>query len=216
MPAKDKIMDERNGRLIVFEGTDGTGKSTQLTLLATYLQKNNYPVVVTREPTTGQYGKKIRALYQNRANCTPREELELFLLDRKEHVDELIVPSLKKGKIVLCDRYYLSTIAYQGAIGFDVEELINLNDFAPDPDLALLFYAPITTSSERITGGRGELLNDFEQLENLEQVAAIFKSLTMPFIEKINALGTIEEVHMRVQKVVAPLLKACNRSPDIA
>lgn len=199
-------MVQGRGRLIVFEGTDGTGKSTQLGLLAEYLKANDFPVVITREPTEGSYGQKIRSLYTNRGSTTPREELELFLLDRQEHVEQLILPSLKKGEIVLCDRYYLSTIAYQGANGFDVSELISLNGFAPTPDLALLFQAPLSTSKERITAGRGDKLNDFEQLEYLEKVAAIFDSLDLDFIAKVDAQGTIEEIQQRVLSLVEPIL----------
>jgi len=199
-------MGKERGILIVFEGTDGTGKSTQLSLLSDYLQNNSYPVVTTREPTEGPFGQQIRALYQNRGGCTPREELELFLADRKEHVDQLIEPALASGKIVLCDRYYLSTIAYQGAIGFDIDELIGLNSFAPVPDIALLFHAPLNTSQERITEGRGDTLNDFEKLENLEKVATIFDSLNMPCIERINAQGSIEDVHGRVLEKIQSIL----------
>ena len=200
-------MSHGRGILIVFEGTDGTGKSTQLSLLADYLQQHAYPVVTTREPTEGPFGQKIRALYQNRGDCTPRQELELFLADRKEHIDTLIEPALSSGKIVLCDRYYLSTIAYQGAIGFDIDELIRLNSFAPIPDIALLFHASLDTSQHRITDGRGETLNDFEQIDNLEKVSAIFDSLKMPFIQRINAQGSIEDVQKRVLEQIEPILQ---------
>lgn len=199
-------MSDKRGVLIVFEGTDGTGKSTQLSLLANYLQSRNYPVVATREPTEGSYGQQIRQLYLQRDSCTPRQELELFLADRKEHVDNVINPSLAAGKIVLCDRYYLSTVAYQGAIGFDVDELVALNNFAPDPDIALLFHAPLDTSRKRITSGRGEVLNDFEQTENLQKVAHIFDSLSLPFIQKINAQGSIDDVHYKVLSHVLPII----------
>ncbi len=199
-------MAKGKGKLIVFEGTDGTGKSTQLGLASGYLQSRGHTVVTTREPTEGQYGQKIRSLYQNRGDCTPREELEHFLADRKEHVEQLLTPSIAAGKIVLCDRYYHSTIAYQGAIGFDVDELISLNSFAPTPDLALLFHAPMDTSQQRITTGRGETLNDFEQLDNLQKVATIFDSLTMPFIQRIDAGGTLDSVHKQVIKEIDSIL----------
>ena len=199
-------MSYRHGVLIVFEGTDGTGKSTQLSLLANYLQNNNYPVVTTREPTEGKYGQQIRQLYLQRDSCTPKEELELFLADRKEHVNNVINPSLASGKIVLCDRYFLSTVAYQGANGFDTDKLISLNDFAPAPDIALLFQAPLDTSLKRITNGRGEKLNDFEQIENLQKVAAIFESLSMPCIKKINAHASIDDVHSKVLSQVLPII----------
>ena len=199
-------MSNRSGILIVFEGTDGTGKSTQLSLLANYLQSKKYPVVTTREPTEGKYGQLIRQLYLQRDSCTPDEELELFLADRKEHVNKVINPALTSGKIVLCDRYYLSTVAYQGANGFDVDKLISLNDFAPAPDIALLFQVPLDISLKRITDGRGEELNDFEQIENLQKVATLFESLSMPFIKKINAHGSIDDVHSKVLSQVLPII----------
>ncbi len=198
----------RKGRLIVFEGTDGTGKSTQLQLLNSYLLDKGYPVITTREPTDGQYGKQIRSLYINRNKYSREEELELFLADRQEHVHELLIPALEQGKIILCDRYFLSTAAYQGARGFDPENILTLNDFAPDPDLALLFQVPLDTGLTRITSGRGEQLNDFEQRENLDQVATIFSSIKRPYIQPIDASGTIDEVHRKVLEYVNALLPA--------
>jgi len=205
-------MSAKRGVLIVFEGTDGTGKSTQLSLLEEYLKNNHYPVVTTREPTEGKYGQQIRKLYMQRDSRTPREELELFLADRKEHVDNLINPSLASGKIVLCDRYFLSTVAYQGAIGFDINELISLNSFAPDPDIALLFHAPLDTGKKRITEGRGESLNDFEQTENLQKVATIFDSLSLPYIQRISAQGSIENIHTKVLSQVLPIISSTIRT----
>lgn len=196
----------RQGLLIVFEGTDGTGKSTQLQLLSRYLKDKGYPVITTREPTEGQYGQKIRSLYVNRSNSSREEELELFLADRREHVHGLLAPALEEGKVILCDRYFLSTAAYQGARGFDPENILKLNHFAPDPDLALLFQVPVDTGLKRITSGRGEELNDFEQRESLEQVAAIFSSIKRPYIQPIDATGSIEEVHRKIIDYVTPLL----------
>ncbi len=197
---------ERQGLLIVFEGTDGTGKSTQLQLLSRYLQDKGFPVVTTREPTEGNFGRKIRSLYMNRNKYSREEELELFLADRREHVHNLVIPALKKGKIVLCDRYFLSTAAYQGARGFDPEEILRRNNFAPDPDLALLFQVPLDTGQKRIISGRGETPNDFEQRENLDRVAAIFAAIKKPYIQVIDANRSIEEVHRQVVRYVTPLL----------
>lgn len=198
------------GLLIVFEGTDGTGKSTQLNLLWRYLIAHGYPVITTREPTEGRYGRKIRKLYTNRHNHSPEEELELFLADRREHVTTLLLPALEKGTIVLCDRYFLSTAAYQGAIGFDPESILEQNTFAPDPDVALLFRASLETGLKRITSGRGDALNDFEQRESLEKVAAIFAAIKRPYIRIIDAEGSIDDVHQRVLQQVTPLLAAFN------
>jgi len=196
----------RQGLLIVFEGTDGTGKSTQLQLLSQYLTGKGYPVINTREPTEGKYGQTIRSMYVNRCKYSQEEELELFLADRREHVQQLLIPALARGKIILCDRYFLSTAAYQGARGFDPEKILELNKFAPDPDLALLFQVPLDTGLNRITSGRGDKPNDFEQKDSLEKVAAIFAAIQRPYIKPIDASGSIKEVHRKVIACVTPLL----------
>jgi dTMP kinase len=198
----------RQGVLIVFEGTDGTGKSTQLQLLSHYLLTKGYPVITTREPTEGQYGRKIRSLYMNRDKYSRDDELELFLADRREHVQGLLAPALEQGKVILCDRYFLSTAAYQGARGFDPETILAMNRFAPDPDLALLFQIPLEIGLKRITLGRGDELNDFEQRESLDRVAAIFASIKRPYIRHIDASGSIEKVHRMVLEYVNPVLHA--------
>ena len=224
------------GLLIVFEGIDGTGKSTQMSLLARYLRENGFTVIETREPTNGQFGQQIRALYTNRNGVSPEQELELFLADRQEHVDNVLKPALQEGKIILCDRYFLSTAAYQGvvdhspagaisgtsdtqpgkrsnakapavAVGFSPAEIIAKNDFAPPPDLALLFCAPPQIGIERITKGRGDTLNDFEQEAALQKVAAIFDSLELPYITRINASGSIAAIHQAVLQAVIPILQ---------
>ena len=201
MVAQDKKILSR-GLLIVFEGIDGTGKSTQLKLLANYLDQRGYSVVITKEPTDGVYGKRIRELYINRAEVSREEELDLFIRDRKDHVENLIQPSLADKKIVLCDRYYLSTIAYQGAAGVDIEYIAKKNAFAPQPDLALLFQSSRHVSIERITQSRGDSLNDFEQEDALTKVEQIFNSLDYPYIKYINADLSIEAVHNSVLKMV--------------
>lgn len=196
----------RRGILIVFEGTDGTGKSTQLQLLGHYLQDKGYSILTTREPTEGRHGQKIRSLYMDRNQYSREEELELFLADRREHVQKVLAPALEQGKVILCDRYFLSTVAYQGARGFDPEHILELNRFAPEPDLALLFQVPLDTGLDRITSGRGDELNDFEQRENLARVAAIFSAIKRPYIRSIDARGSIAEVHRLVIECVRPLL----------
>ena len=204
---------EKKGILIVFEGADGTGKSTQLELLGRYLHDKGYPIITTREPTNGKYGQIIRSLYVDRSNYSREEELELFLADRREHVQQVLAPALEQGKVILCDRYFLSTAAYQGARGFDPENILKLNHFAPDPDLALLFNVPVDIGLHRITSGRGDKLNDFEQRENLGKVAAIFSSIKRPYIQQIDATRSIEEVHYQIVEFVTPLLPVLLTDP---
>lgn len=198
---------QTQGILIVFEGIDGTGKSTQLGLLADYLSLRGYDVVTTREPTDSPYGQKIRRLYVDRELCSREEELDLFISDRKTHVRELLLPSLEKGSVILCDRYFLSTAAYQGANGFDPGKIIEMNSFAPVPDIAFIFEQPVEISLQRITQGRGEELNDFEQADSLARVSTIFNSLHYPYITRIRADRKVEEVHQEVVEAVTPLLE---------
>ena len=189
----------KKGLLIAFEGIDGTGKSTQIALLAEYLAVLGHGVVTTREPTDGVYGQKIRSMFASRHELTSEEELELFMDDRREHVRELISPALAAGKIVLTDRYYFSTVAYQGAAGQDPARIMAENEaFAPVPDLVLLLTLSTEESTRRIRSGRGEVLNDFEQEEELARVAMVFDGLNMDYIKRIDASGSPERVHAEI------------------
>lgn len=198
---------KQRGLLIAFEGIDGTGKSSQIQLLAATLKQLGYQVVLTREPTDGGYGRKIRSLFSSRARFTPDEELELFMADRREHVREVIDPALRYGRIVLTDRYYLSTAAYQGAAGRDPEEIMAANEtFAPVPDLVVLLTLTPDQAIQRIRILRGEALNDFEQEDTLIRVAAIFAGLDRDYITRIDAAASLVVVRDRVEARVRRLL----------
>lgn len=103
---------ERKGRLIVFEGIDGTGKSTHIGHLRKYLEGKGLEVVQSFEPTRGQWGRMLRDSAVT-GRLSVEEEVALFLKDRREHVETLIAPALARGAWVLLDRYYLSMMAYQ-------------------------------------------------------------------------------------------------------
>ncbi len=197
----------KDGLLIAFEGIDGTGKSTQLQLLAAFLQDMGCRVVTTREPTDSSYGRRIRELYVDRGSCTLEEELDLFIQDRRLHVQELIEPQLAEGSVVLTDRYYFSTAAYQGAAGMNVVEIFARNSFAPVPDLVILLTMDPEISIARIQEGRGEELNDFEQLDQLKKVAAHFASFSAPCIHRIDAAADLDQVQNQVQSAVSALLE---------
>jgi len=196
----------KKGLLIAFEGIDGTGKSTQIHLLADYLRAKGFAVVETREPTDGPYGQKIRQLYLNRQSFTPEEELELFVQDRRQHVDEVIAPALADGKIVLTDRYYFSTVAYQGAAGMDPEAIFAANEFAPCPDLVVLLVMDPDESVRRIEQLRGEQLNDFEQVEQLRKVAELFGSFSDDSISRVNGAVDVSRVQTEIRNLVQPLV----------
>ncbi|WP_339136845.1 MAG: dTMP kinase [Candidatus Electrothrix sp. GW3-4] len=191
-----------NGMLVAFEGIDGTGKSTQLQSLANFLKGQGLTVITTYEPTDSKYGRRIRELYKDRSSCTPEEELNLFLEDRRLHVNELIEPELAAGKIILTDRYYYSTAAYQGAAGMDPTEIFARNSFAPVPNLVLLLTMDPEISIARIQEGRGEELNDFEQLDQLRKVADHFAAFADPCIARINAAQPPEQVQEEIRRTV--------------
>ena len=199
-------MTPRSGLLIAFEGIDGTGKSSQLPLLACWLREQGCQVVETREPTDGPYGQQIRQLFQNREQVSRDQELELFIQDRRQHVDGCILPALHQGQVVLTDRYYFSTAAYQGAAGCDPAGIFARNQFAPEPDMVLLLTMPPAASRYRIQGLRGEALNDFEQQDQLEKVAALFASFQQDCIVRIAADRPLAEVQAAIREVTSKLL----------
>lgn len=128
---------------ITFEGPDGSGKTTQIALLGEYLTEQGYAVCLTREPGGTPIGEQIRAVLHDRANreMVPRAELLLYSASRAQLVDEVIRPALAAGQIVLCDRFYDSSLAYQGyGHGLDLEALRQITAFATGglrPDLTL-------------------------------------------------------------------------------
>jgi dTMP kinase len=167
----------KRGRLIVVEGIDGAGKSTQVRRLAETLRHEGRTVVESREPTDGPWGRKIRASAAA-GRMSLDDELHAFVEDRKEHVAAVIGPALARGEIVLLDRYYFSTIAYQGARGGDVDAIRRMNEaMAPRPDLVLLIDFSPAEGLRRIRESRGGVPDDFERLDQLEAIRAIFLRL---------------------------------------
>ena len=128
---------------ITFEGSEGSGKSTALRVVAAHLENQGVEVMTTREPGGGSMGPRVREILLHGGDLDLRAEIFLFLADRAQHGAEVIRPALAAGKVVLCDRYADSTVAYQGhARGFDVERLREWNAIATGglvPDLTLLF-----------------------------------------------------------------------------
>jgi len=144
------------GKFITFEGPEGSGKSTHISLLRAFLEARGVEVVVTREPGGTLLGEAIRNLLQHDPSDPPvaRAEVLLFLACRAQHVERLIRPALEAGKWVLCDRFDDSTMAYQGyARGFDLELLGRVNAFAGNglrPDLTVLLDVSPETSRARL------------------------------------------------------------------
>lgn len=191
--------------LIVIEGIDGTGKSTQVRLLADWLKSQGREVIASFEPTNGPWGRKLRESAAT-GRLSPEEELDYFLRDRQEHVTGLIAPALAEGKYVILDRYYFSTMAYQGLRGFDPQEIRERNEaFAPVPDRLLILDLEVDGALARI-GARGDVANEFEKRDALTKIRETFLSLKdEPFATVIPTAGTPEEVHAAIREALTPL-----------
>jgi dTMP kinase len=183
------------GRLIAFEGLDGSGKSTQLELLAANLREAGCDVVTTREPTELPSGRRIREMARSGEELEPEEELRWFVEDRREHVAQIIAPALAAGRIVLTDRYFLSTVAYQGARGLDYEQILgDSEDAFPIPDLVLLLEIDPQIAFERIHSRGTEIEGVFEKREFLSKVASVFDALDCTYLERIPGAGEQSQI----------------------
>lgn len=197
------------GRLVVFEGLDGCGKSTQVARLAESLQKGGHDPLVTREPTDGEYGRRIRAMAHGDAPPVAREEeLRWFVEDRREHVAGTVSPALAAGRHVLCDRYFLSTAAYQGARGLDATRILAQSEAEfPIPDLVLLLELDVEAALARVRTRGARVEGAFEARDRLERVARIFASIERPYLVRIDASGSPEAVEVAIADQVRDRLQ---------
>jgi dTMP kinase len=147
----------------------------------------------------------------------PEDELDWFLKDRMEDADGTIRPGLRKGKIVVTDRYYFSNMAYQGALGIDPGRIKEMNEaLFPRPDLVILLRAAPALGIGRIARDRPQGAEPaYEQEAFLQRVAGLFESFRDPAIRRVDAEGTPEEVHARVWASVQPLLRDLARPGDL-
>ncbi|WP_214756930.1 dTMP kinase [Exiguobacterium sp. s157] len=150
------------GMFITVEGPDGSGKTTQLQLLVRSLTEKGYEVVVTREPGGTKVGNSIREvlLSPEHDEMTPRVEMMLYAASRAQNIDQVIRPALKRGAIVVCDRFVDASIAYQGyGLQYDLNQILSLNEWATagiKPDLTFLFDLTPDQASRRMKD-RGQL-----------------------------------------------------------
>ena len=195
-------MKVKKGILIVFEGIDGSGKSTQVQILKKILADKNLDVVIYREPSQSPWGQKIRENSAFSDSLTPQEELDLFVKDRKDNVQKNLKPALAKNKIVLLDRYYFSTIAYQGAKGIDTAKIRTLNEkFVVRPDLVFILDVDAEKGLQRIQDRKNKDLL-FERQDFLVDVRKIFKSFQGDNIFHIDSEKTPDEISDQITSVV--------------
>jgi len=196
-----------DGKLIVFEGIDGCGKSTQLVLAAKALRARGLDVVETREPTDGPFGRRIREMARSGDRVPPELELEWFFEDRREHMREVVEPALAAGKIVLSDRSYISTVAYQGARGLDPKRILTASEAEfRRPDLVLVFVLSAEDGMARIEA-RGDVVETvFEELGFQRRVAAAFADLDVDGLTRIDALREPESISKDVLDAIDRIL----------
>lgn len=201
------------GLFITFEGADGCGKSTQLSLLQKYLEDKGFEVIVTREPGAKGLGQEIRKLLLHyEGYISSKCEAFMFLADRAQHIDTIIKTAVDNGKIVLCDRHTDSTIAYQGyGRGEDIEKLKYLNNLATGgfiPDLTLVYNVDIETALKR----RGDNRDRMEQAGKDFQIKVQngykkIAELEPERVKIIDAKPDIDTVFKNTKKIVEQLIK---------
>ena len=206
------------GYFITIEGTDGAGKTTQISLLEEYLKQRKIDFLLTREPGGTPISEKIREILLDISNqelCDNAEVL-LYAASRAQHLQQKILPAVKEGKLVLCDRFVDSSIAYQAfGRGIDKEQVKAINQFATsgiEPDLTIYLDLP---PQKGILRKQKEQLHEMDRMEQEkmdfhEKVYEGFQSLAQNYpqrIQKIDASKTIEEVQKQIQIQIEKLLE---------
>jgi dTMP kinase len=206
------------GKFITFEGIDGSGKSTQLRMLADVLRSSGHDVVTTREPGGTPLGRALReAFLETRETVAPMAELLAFAADRAQHVEFLIKPAVAEGRIVISDRYADATFAYQGAgRGFledKVNQVIELATGGLKPDLTLFFDISVETAidrmNERDESATKKNRMDEESAEFYDRVRNAYLGIATREPDRfhvVNAEGTIDRIHTYVVETVKQFL----------
>lgn len=186
------------GLLIALEGIDGAGKSCLAVGLVEALRAHGQVVSPTREPTDGPYGQRIRRMASSSERVAPTVELDWFMRDRDEHVERVIEPALAAGRVVLTDRYALSSVAYQGARGLDADAILaECEERFPLPDLAILLWLDPREGLARAAARGGRAEPAFEDAAFLEQVAAAYARIERDYLVRIDAAAAPDEVLAR-------------------
>ncbi|MDA2815053.1 dTMP kinase [Nocardiopsis sp. RSe5-2] len=201
------------GTFVVLEGGEGAGKSTQVQQLSVWLREEGFEVVTTREPGATKLGMRLRALLldKEQTGMSPRAEALLYASDRADHVHQVILPALRRGAIVISDRYVDSTLAYQGA-GRELpsEEIARVNDWATGglvPRLTVLLDLPAEDGLSRLGGGTDRI--EAESQDFHERVRRGFRELADAAPERylvVDARESQERVTREIQRRLRPLL----------
>lgn len=204
----------KKGLFIVFEGGEGTGKTTAIDAIYKWIIENNFKCIKTREPGGIKISEEIRQVILNKENknMDARTEALLYAAARRQHLIEKVIPALEEGSIVLCDRFIDSSLAYQGyARKLGIEEVMSINKFAIGeymPDISILFDLDPKIGLERIKDNNREINRlDLEKLDFHERVRAgydiIYKNNKERII-KIDAEQSKESVIKQIQSILKP------------
>lgn len=212
------MSDETSGVFIVLEGGEGVGKTTQLGLLEDWLTGAGHMVLCTREPGGTVIGERIRSLLldHGQGEVDPRTEALLFAASRAAHVEQKIMPALRRGEVVLCDRYIDSSLAYQGAgRGLGVQKVAQINTWATQgvqPDLTVLLDLDPVISAQRRAARDGGAAGD--RIESAD--SRFHAALRQAFLDRaaeaperylvLDAAGPADAVHQAVRSRIEPLL----------
>ena len=199
------------GLFITFEGADGCGKTTQIELLDKYLRKKGKETLLTREPGAKGLGVKLREILLNYdGEVSPQCESFLFLADRAQHIDCIIKPALKEGKIILCDRHTDSTVAYQGyARKGDIDKINLLNNIATKgllPDITFLFDIDVEIAQARVGKEKDRLEKESIDFHNRVREGYLEIARKNDRVKVIDSSKDIESIFEEVKKQIDKLL----------
>jgi dTMP kinase len=206
------------GALIVIEGIDGAGSTTQSAMLTAWLRGAGIASAVTSEPSTGPIGVTIREHLARRLELGgPQAEALAFAADRMDHVMREVVPALARGDTVVTDRYYLSSLAYQ-ALGCDLTWLIEINRFALRPDLTVFLDVPAAVGMDRLSGRENRERFEEDRGE-LDRIAGLYHTAIAALREVGEEIHVIDgtrspaQIHAEILRLAAAVLGA--RYPEV-
>lgn len=199
------------GKLVSIEGIDGCGKTTHVRLLAEWLRSRGNKVVVTDEPTDGMIGRVLKRALRGELKLPVAAEALLFAADRVQHIAEVIRPALRAGKVVITERYYYSSLAYQSARGLSMMWLEGINRAAIKPNLSILIDVPAEAALQRIR--RSRRLDKFERDLQLQRQVRVnyLRIARLRGLKVVDGARPVDEVQADIRKIVSTTLLAIDR-----
>jgi dTMP kinase len=204
------------GLFITIEGIDGSGKSTHASMLADYLNERGIPSVLTREPGGTRIGEQVRSILLDNVNSdmAAMTEVLLYAASRAQHVEQVIKPALEQGKVVLCDRFVDSSLAYQGyarGLGLDTVKAINEHALGGVwPDITLLLDISPEIAWKRILKDGFKDRLESEGLELLKVVYEGYRNIARLYSDRfyiISAADGVNDIHKKILSIIEPKLK---------